>query len=607
MMEFLNIEIGMQKFRLLKQVKRHKRTYLMLLLAPLCLQAEAAGVRGPASTNQPPPAAQEEIVTEGVVESGADATESPATQPTVAEPIATESIASEPPVQEQEAKKPAEKVPTFNVFEFKVDGNTVLPAGKIEEAVYPHMGEAKTIDDVEKARSALEKSYQDAGYLTVSVSIPQQEVDAGIVRLLVTEGSVETLRIKDSQYTSLAEIKSRVAEFQEGKVPHFPTAQQQLGTVNKGQNRQVTPVLRPGKSPGKVEVDLKVQDQLPLHGSLELNDRYSPNTTETRLNGSMRYENLWQKDHSVGLSFQVSPEDLNEVKVFSGTYVIPRLNGDYFAAYGVISDSDISAVGDVNVIGKGYIAGARYIHPLPSSESYYQGLTLGADYKTFKESVQLLGADGFNTPISYLALVLGYDGTYQTASAQTQMNLTLNFAPRGFGNTEREFNDKRFDANPNYAFLRADLKHLQKLPLDWAIQAKLSAQLASDFLISTEQFAIGGVDSVRGYLESSELGDNGILASLELRTPPLKKYISQHLFTDYIKDFYAFGFIDAGTARTYNVSSDSRRELLSAGLGFKLKSTGGLFTNLDYAHAYKDAIQVDKGDDRLHFRVGYEW
>lgn len=581
----------MQKPHVLKPLAFHISAYLMLLLAPLRLDAADAEAGSQAE------------VTETSNQSQADAQPLPASDKSE-----TQANTEQAKSAETKPEQKAEKQPTFNVFEFKVDGNTVLPNGKIEEAIYPFMGEAKTIDDVEKARSALEKTYQDNGYLTVSVSIPQQEVDAGIVRLLVTEGSVETLRIKDSQYTSLAEIKSRVAEFQEGKVPHFPTAQQQLGTVNKGQNRQVTPVLRPGKSPGKVEVDLKVQDKLPLHGSLELNDRYSPNTTETRLNGSVRYENLWQKDHSVGLSFQVSPEDLSEVKVFSGTYVIPRLNGDYFAAYGVISDSDISAVGDVNVIGKGYIAGARYIHPLPSTESYYQGLTLGADYKTFKESVVLLGADGFNTPISYLAFVLGYDGTYQTALSQTQANLTFNFAPRGLGNNEREFNDKRDDAKPNYAFLRTDIKHTQKLPLEWSLQAKLSGQIASEKLISAEQFTIGGVDSVRGYLESSELGDNGASVSLELRTPQLKKYISQHLFSDYIKDFYAFSFIDAGVIRVYDVSGgDSTRDLLSAGLGFKLKGTGGLFTNLDYAHAYKDAIDVDKGDDRLHFRVGYEW
>ena len=507
--------------------------------------------------------------------------------------------------QEQKIEeKKVEKNPSFNVFEFKVDGNTVLDKGKIEEAVYPFLGETKTIEDVEKARLALEKKYQDAGYLTVSVSIPQQEVDSGVVKLLVTEGTVERLRVTDSKYTSLAEVKSRVAEFAEGKVPHFPTAQQQLTTVNRGQNRQVTPVLRAGKSPGKVEVDLKVQDQLPLHGSLELNDKYSPNTTETRLNGSLRYENLWQKDHSIGISFQLSPEDLNEVKVVSSTYVIPRMNGDYFAAYGVISKSDIAAVGDVSVIGNGYIAGARYIHPLPLVENYYHSLTAGADYKDFKESVSLLGSDGFKTPISYIAFSLGYDGSYQAQSSQTQMNFTLNLAPRSLGNKEQEFAEKRYLAKPNYAYIRADLKHTQKLPLDWSLQARLSGQVANDPLISAEQFTIGGVDSVRGYLESSALGDNGVSANLELRTPQFKRH-----FKDYIKDLYAFTFVDAGRVSIYDPlpNQDKTSDLLSVGLGVKLKATKGVFTNLDYAHALRDSGQVEKGDDRLHFRIGYEW
>lgn len=518
---------------------------------------------------------------------------------------------SQPPTNQQEQKiaektteKTSENNPSFNVFEFKVDGNTVLAKGKIEEAVYPFLGETKTIEDVEKARRALEKKYQDAGYLTVSVSIPQQEVDSGIVKLLVTEGTVERLRVTDSQYTSLAEVKSRVAEFSEGKIPHFPTAQQQLTTVNRGQNRQVTPILRAGKSPGKVEIDLKVQDKLPLHGSLELNDKYSPNTTETRLNGSLRYENLWQKDHSLGISFQLTPENINEVKVVSGTYVIPRMNGDYFAAYGVISKSDIAAVGDVNVIGNGYIAGARYIHPLPLVENYYHSLTAGVDYKDFKESVNLLGSDGFKTPIAYTAFMLGYDGTYQAQSSQTQLNIALNLAPRGLGNKEQEFADKRFLARPNYAYIRADLKHTQKLAYDWSLQAKLSAQVANDPLISAEQFTIGGVDSVRGYLESAALGDNGVSVNLELRTPQFKKY-----FNDYIKDLYAFTFVDAGSVSIYDPlpNQDKSSDLLSVGLGVKLKATKGVFTNLDYARALRDSGEVKSGDDRLHFKVGYEW
>jgi hemolysin activation/secretion protein len=510
------------------------------------------------------------------------------------------------------AKKPSEATEaqySFNVFEFVVDGNTVLENTHIEKAVYPFLGETKTIKDVEKARAALESTYQNLGYLTVSVSIPEQDVDDGIVRLLVTEGTVERLRIKDAQYTTHAALKSRVQEFEEGKVPHFPTAQAQLDKVSRNQNRQVSPILRPGKSPGKVEVDLQVQDKLPLHGSLELNDRFAPSTTRTRLNGSMRYENLWQKDHSMGISFQASPEDFNEVKVFSGTYVIPRQNGDYFAMYAVVSDSNIAAVGDVNVIGNGRISGARYIHPLKGADNYYHSVTLGADYKDFKESVILLGADTtINAPVSYFSFSLGYDGTIQTDDYQTQMNVTMNAAPRAIGNTEREFNYRRQNAKPNFAYIRSEVKHLHKLPYDWTVQTRLLGQLSNGGLIAPEQFAVGGVDSVRGYLESSSLGDNGIQLALELRTPPLKKYLKQFKASDYLKDFYLFSFYDAGLVKVYNSpNAQSSQHVSSAGIGVKLKTNSGVLAYIDYAYAFQDSIQVNAGDERLHFRLGYEW
>jgi len=241
-------------------------------------------------------------------------------------------------------------------------------------------------------------------------------------------------------------------------------------------------------------------------------------------------------------------------------------------------------------------------------ENYYHSVTFGADYKDFKETVQT-GLENFKTPIAYTAFSMGYDGTYQRKDAQTQANITLNFAPRGLGNDEQEFANKRFLATPNYAYLRLDVKHTQKLPYDWSLLARTSAQLANEPLISSEQFTIGGVDSVRGYLESSGLGDNGVSGTLELHTPPLIKYINTEMFKDSIKEFYAYSFIDAGYVEIYKPlpKQDRASDLYSIGLGVKLKAAKGLFTNLDYAHALRDSGDVKSGDDRLHFRVGYEW
>ena len=49
---------------------------------------------------------------------------------------------------------------------------------------------------------------------------------------------------------------------------------------------------------------------------------------------------------------------------------------------------------------------------------------------------------------------------------------------------------------------------------------RADGQWASEPLISTEQFGIGGVNSVRGYHEGEVFGDTGWHMSLEQKTPP---------------------------------------------------------------------------------------
>ena len=104
----------------------------------------------------------------------------------------------------------AQEAARFDVFEYRIDGSTLLPVAAVERAVYPFLGEQKTLADVEAARTALEKSYHDAGYLTVVVSIPVQKVSNAEVALAVTEAPVSRLRVVESRYFSLGEIRARV-------------------------------------------------------------------------------------------------------------------------------------------------------------------------------------------------------------------------------------------------------------------------------------------------------------------------------------------------------------------------------------------------------------
>lgn len=490
----------------------------------------------------------------------------------------------------------------FDVYEYRVEGATLLPVTVVEQAVYVHLGEKKNVADVEKAREALERAYHGAGYLTVLVSIPEQKVNGGVVRLEVTEAPVDRLRVVGSRYYSLGEIKAAVPELAEGNVPHFPEMQKQLASLNRSGDRKITPVLRPGKTPGTVEADLKVDDQLPLHGTLELNNRQSPDTSPLRINANLRWDNLWQKQHSFGLSLQTAPQNTAESKAIAASYTVPLASGNYLALYGVHSNSNVAALGTMTVLGNGDILGARYIMPLRGRGTFSQTATLGVDYKDFDQTVALPDGGDFTTPITYMPFTAGWDGNWLEEERSTKLGVALNFNVRGVVAEESDFANKRFKALGNYAYLRGNILHSETLLQGWGLAGRGGLQLASQPLISNEQFAIGGVDTVRGYLEASAMGDNGATIGLEAFSPNFAKHLD-----DTLADLHFLTFFDGGQVRVLSPLPEQieRYTLSSYGVGLRLTGWKRMSAGLDWAKVLKAIGSTQAGDSRLLFRLDY--
>jgi hemolysin activation/secretion protein len=485
----------------------------------------------------------------------------------------------------------------FDILEFQVEGNTKLSAEQIETAVYPQMGEKKTIADVEKARDSLEKAYHTSGYLTVLVDIPEQDVDKKVVKLNVIEGKVGRLRVKDSNYYSLSRIKTLAPSVKEGEIPHFPTVQKDIARLNRTADKRVTPVMKAGKAFGTVDVDLKVEDTLPVHASLELNDRYSQDTTRLRLGGMIRYDNLWQREHSLSLNFLTSPESTKEVKVLSANYLMRFDNSDALMAfYAVRSKSSVASIGGINILGDGTIFGVRLIKPLPSVDNYYHSISLGLDYKDFGQTVVF--GSSFDTPITYMPLSALYSGTWQDVSGKTQLSTGATFGLRGLVSDEAEFAAKRVGAKPDFFNAKVEIERTQALPKGYEGYVKLDGFFSGSPLISNEQYLAGGADTVRGYLEAEASGDQAIHSTLEIRTPRLLKNIS------WLQDFKLAAFYDIASLKTIDADST---QLSGAGVGLRLKAFKGVNFNLDLAVPLKDSLATKKGDLASHMRLWYEF
>jgi hemolysin activation/secretion protein len=506
------------------------------------------------------------------------------------------------------ARAGADETPRFDVWEYRVAGNTVLPAADLERALYPHLGPQRSMVDIEAARQQLEALYRDRGFGTVFIDVPEQDVVDGLVRLQVTEGRLETVRVSGPRYFSAGSIRGSLPALQSGAVVNLQDLQQELTAVNRqSPDRQVTPVLRAGSKPGAVGVELKVKDELPLHASVEVNNRYTADTTQTRAGLNVSYDNLFQKFHRLSLQYQTAPENPDETRVIAATYIAPVRN-DLVAGYIVDTSSDfatLSGIGSLSVLGTGRIYGLRYIRNLPEAPGRFHSMTFGLDYKDFEDSIRQPDGLTDTTPMRYLNWSAAYGSTWQSPKQSTTLNAAFNFGVRGAGNTADEFEYKRYKAPANYLYLRASAQYQRPLPGGTALLARVAGQVAPEPLISNEQFAIGGADTVRGYLEAEQLGDNGIAASLELHSPQFVSLLPQHL-----DQAYLFGFVDGGMVGILEpLPVDGERtssySLASAGLGLRLAGFGGLQTELEWAYPFEASDDTARGDSRLHFQVLY--
>ena len=497
----------------------------------------------------------------------------------------------------------AGRAPAFAIYEYVVDGNTLLSEAAIGDSMEPYLGEDKNLQDVEGARAALEQAYHAAGYLTVLVSIPEQSVDSGAVSLHVVEAGVDKLRVRGAQYTLPSEIKAQIPELAEGKVPNFNTVQEQLAAVNRGANVRVTPILRAGTVPGTVEVQLDADDQLPLHGSVDYSNRQTPNTTPQRLSTSLRYENLWQRGHSLSLTAQVSPQRATDARVLAGNYLFPvGSSGGALMISGVHSRSEFASLANspgLGLLGNSDILGLRYSLPLGSSASFSHSLSAGVDHKRIGQDLLTQGG-GVSNDIHYSPAVLNYSARSMEAARSTTLELVTTAGLRGvLANRDAAFNAKRLGASASFVALRTTLAHTENLGR-WSLFGRLDGQLASGPLVSSEQYTAGGADSVRGYLEGERAADAGLRLNLEVHTPTLKPFGSVSAWS-----LSGLVFVDYAhlTVLQPLAPQPAHQSLRGTGFGLRLAAPRGLALELDAAKALADGDTTKSGDKRVHARA----
>jgi hemolysin activation/secretion protein len=149
------------------------------------------------------------------------------------------------------------------------------------------------------------------------------------------------------------------------------------------------------------------------------------------------------------------------------------------------------------------------------------------------------------------------------------------------------------------------LSREQRIYKDWSLLLRANGQWASCPLTSNEQFAMGGLAGVRGYLDGEAYGDSGWRTQVEPRTPAVNLGM-----VDNDVPFMVRGSIFADYGQLYLAASSSTpafQEFL--GVGFAVSATVGnnFEARLTVATPVFDGPHQEAGNFHFYFALAAQF
>jgi len=497
----------------------------------------------------------------------------------------------------------------FDVERYRVEGNTLLAQEEVERIVAPFTGKGRDFGDVQRALEALQEAYRARGYSAVQVYLPEQELARGEVQLRVIEARVSKLEVTGNKFFDEANIRRSLPALTVGSTPNANVVAKNLKLANENPAKQTNVVLRAGAKEGEVEARVDVVDEDPSKWFVTLDNTGTQQTGYHRAGVGYQNANLASRDHAITLQYVTSVEKPSQVGIYSVGYHLPLYeygaSMDFVAGYSdVDAGTTQSPSGALSFSGRGGVVGARYNWHLAHFAGYDHKVVFGLDHRMYRNTCAIgaFGSAGCGAAAATFNLTpasAAYAGTYTypTGRLAFYASAYANLGGGSKGDTAA-LSAARANADAHYWLARAGLDWGQALPGDWQLRARLDLQHTGEVLVPPEQFGIGGINSVRGFLERERADDRGHSGSLEVYTPELAPMVGLKDWNLRMLAFYDFGRV----SRIDPLPGEQHKDgIASAGIGVRLALPKRFSLRFDVANI------VDPGGtrERNHTRFSF--
>ena len=420
-----------------------------------------------------------------------------------------------PPAITEITSKP--KIALLPIRSIQIKGNTVFSEDKFNSIVQEVEGKDFTqqeyIQTIQNITDKINALYQKDGYIAAAKP-SENDPNRGIIQINITESYLKNIRVEGTQ-----QLKSYVLNrLQLSNTEIINTAKIEDKLRLLKQYSLFTDVIATIKPLNNHEKELVVTvKEAPTVAANVSVDNFSPATVGSeRVNVGLNYRNLTGLGDEFSANSTISNTGGN--KLFAVGYQVPlnAMNGSLQLSATFNSTKVTQSPFDVlNIQGEKQIYEIFYRQPLIRSSTEELALSLGLSIDNGQTFI-------FDKPTGF-GFGPDKDGVSRTSVVAFRQDYRKSdISGNWFLGSEFKIGTGLFNPTTNDSpvpdgyFLNwsGSLQREQRLSDSNSLLVRANAQITSDSLLPSQQFIIGGGQSVRGYRQNARSGDNGLSLSI---------------------------------------------------------------------------------------------
>ncbi|MCW1920272.1 hypothetical protein NX862_16045 [Rhodobacter sp. KR11] len=472
-------------------------------------------------------------------------------------------------------------------------------ASGLQAALAPFVGQPLSYKAIAAIEAAITRHYRENGRALVLVSVPPQEITAGVLQVNVNTFRLEAPPRLVGDATDAAHVTAQI-RLTPGQEVDTARLMEDVAWLNLNPFRQVAVAFEPGQAADGTLLTLQVQSRRPWSAYAGISNAGSQETGMARLMAGFNVSALPWQDQQLSYQINISPESRGLWDTFGQkgyishglTYFAPITLGNglrFKATAGLTHVSSFAVSGDfatgTTTDGQSF----ELAFPLPRRTGAWvlvPELYLGLEHNAFASRKLFGGLDYAQEAAELSHVELGF---------RSSLNGRL-FGRPTQGDVDVSVVAGHQDGADDYRFVKFKITQDIGLQGGQQIALRLSGQKAQGPLHPIDQLGLGGASTVRGYAANAVSAASATSLSVEYRLRPLDFPLAGQA-----AKLRPHAFLDLGHAAATDVTPAA--DLASVGIGGTVSIGESWETSFTLADALKAAGEVKSGDISVALRL----